>query len=97
MDLISEVKLRNITGEKKYNIIYLEKDYFLTVLLYYLKDFEGIYFKGGTALNKILLNHKRLSEDLDFTVKIPIKKIKQKIEEIVKEISQGIILIFILF
>ena len=97
MDLISEVKLRNITGEKKYNIIYLEKDYFLTVLLYYLKDFEGIYFKGGTSLNKILLNHKRLSEDLDFTVKIPIKKIKQKIEEIVKEISQGIILIFILF
>lgn len=42
----------------------LVKDYYLTLILYLIKDVEGIYFKGGTALNKIFLNHARLSEDL---------------------------------
>ena len=85
MDLISEAKLRNIAAEKGYNLIYLEKDYFLTVLLYCLKDFEGICLKGGTALNKIFFNHMRLSEDIDFTSTISIKEIKGKVEEIVEE------------
>ncbi|MBU0532103.1 nucleotidyl transferase AbiEii/AbiGii toxin family protein [Candidatus Micrarchaeota archaeon] len=84
MDRINEAKLRNIAAETGYNLIYLEKDYFLTILLYHLKDFEGIYFKGGTALNKIFLDHMRLSEDADFTATIPITQIKAKIEEIVK-------------
>jgi predicted nucleotidyltransferase component of viral defense system len=46
----------------------LLKDYYLTMILYALKDVNGIYFKGGTALNKIFLNHARLSEDIDFTL-----------------------------
>ncbi len=83
MDLIREAKLRNIAAEKGLNLIYLEKDYFLTVLLYDLKDVNGIYLKGGTALNKIFFNHLRLSEDLDFTSTISIKDIKKTVEEIV--------------
>ena len=83
MDSISEIKLRNIAAEKGYNLIYLEKDYFLTMLLYHLKDLEGMYFKGGTALNKIFLKHTRLSEDLDFTATVPISTIKKKVECIV--------------
>jgi len=63
---ISENRLRYLAGLKGFNLIYLEKDYFLTVLLYLLRGTEGMVFKGGTALNKIFLNHKRLSEDLDF-------------------------------
>ena len=85
MDLMSEAKLRNISAEKGYNLIYLEKDYFLTILLYHLKDLDGIYLKGGTALNKIFFNHLRLSEDLDFTITIPIREIKKKVEGIVGE------------
>ena len=49
------------------SIVMIEKDYLVTLLLYLIKDVPGIYFKGGTALNKLYLNHKRLSEDLDFS------------------------------
>lgn len=83
--MISEAKLRNIAADKGFNIIYLEKDYFLTILLYCMQDLEGISFKGGTALNKLFLNHKRLSEDLDFTAKIPLEKIKVALSEIIKK------------
>jgi len=41
------------TGFKKELII---KDYYITILLYLLKDIKGIYFKGGTALNKTILS-----------------------------------------
>jgi predicted nucleotidyltransferase component of viral defense system len=64
--LISENRLRYISGLKRLNLIYIEKDYFLTALLYLLRDVRGLCFKGGTALNKIFLDHTRLSEDLDF-------------------------------
>lgn len=84
IEIISENKLRYLSGKKGFNLIYLEKDYFLTLLLYLLKDVEGICFKGGTALNKIFLNHTRLSEDLDFTCQRDIPKIKNQIIEILK-------------
>lgn len=82
--MISENKLRYLSGLKGFNLIYLEKDYFLTLLLYFLKDVEGICFKGGTALNKIFLNHTRLSEDLDFACRKPISNIKDQIVSILK-------------
>ncbi|MEW6295888.1 MAG: nucleotidyl transferase AbiEii/AbiGii toxin family protein [Candidatus Diapherotrites archaeon] len=85
MDLISKARLQNIAAEKGFNLIYLEKDYFLTVLLYLIKDIKGLYFKGGTALNKTVFNHTRLSEDLDFTCTAKISEVKRKIEEIIKE------------
>lgn len=77
--IISENQLRYLSGLNRLNIIYMEKDYFLTVLLYLLKDTKDICFKGGTALNKIFLNHKRLSEDLDFTCKRGIGAVKNEI------------------
>jgi len=74
-------ELRIIADDKKLDIVMIEKDYLLTSLLYALKDIRGIYFKGGTALNKIFLNHERLSEDLDFTATDSIVKIENKIKE----------------
>lgn len=62
-----------------------EKDYFLTLFLYMVRDEEGLYFKGGTAINKIFLNHARLSEDLDFTITIPLSKVKEMLQEIIRE------------
>ncbi len=83
MDItISELKI--ISDEKGYNIYLIEKDYLITYLLFLIRDVKNIYFKGGTAINKIFLNHARLSEDLDFTLtgKLSIveKEVKNKLK-----------------
>jgi predicted nucleotidyltransferase component of viral defense system len=83
MEMISEDKLRNIAGRTGFNLVYLEKDYFLTLLMELLKDVRGIYLKGGTALNKIFLEHTRLSEDLDFAANRTLAGIKQELEKLV--------------
>lgn len=83
MEMIGEDKLRYLAGKHGFSIIYLEKDYFLTLLLYFIRNIEGIYFKGGTALNKIFLNHLRLSEDLDFASKAGITAVKNRVESVV--------------
>lgn len=83
--IISENELRYLSGLKGLNLIYLEKDYFLTLMLYLLKDVKGLCFKGGTALNKIFLNHVRLSEDLDFTCQGNIEPVKEEILRILKD------------
>jgi predicted nucleotidyltransferase component of viral defense system len=85
MEIISEDKLRVIADQQKKEIIMMEKDYFLTLFLSFIKDAEGLYFKGGTAINKIFLNHIRLSEDLDFTVTVPLDKAKKFIQGIIRE------------
>ena len=54
-------------------------------MLYLLKDIKGIYFKGGTALNKIFLAHERLSEDLDFTLTGKLENIEKEIKDKLKE------------
>ncbi|MEA2036478.1 MAG: nucleotidyl transferase AbiEii/AbiGii toxin family protein [Nanoarchaeota archaeon] len=84
MGMISQDELRVIASQNKFNIVLLEKDYLLTLLLYEIKDIEGLHFKGGTALNKIFLNHQRLSEDLDFSITIKAKDAEEKIREKLK-------------
>ena len=79
---IEELKI--IAGEKGFNIVLLEKDYLLTELLYLIKDIKGIYFKGGTALNKIFLNYARISEDLDFTLLGKISDVEKEIKDKLK-------------
>ena len=81
--IISENKLRNIAGEKGFNLIYLEKDYFLTLLLYLLHWETGLLLKGGTAINKIFLNHARLSEDLDFSCRAGIESAKKALLDVI--------------
>jgi predicted nucleotidyltransferase component of viral defense system len=51
----------------------IEKDYFCTVVLEYLKATVGdeLIFKGGTCLAKVHADFYRLSEDLDFVISIP--------------------------
>ena len=51
----------------------LEKDYYLTLLLWELAEKQAslpAYFKGGTALYKAIGSMKRFSEDIDLTVEI---------------------------
>ncbi|MBI5635442.1 nucleotidyl transferase AbiEii/AbiGii toxin family protein [Candidatus Micrarchaeota archaeon] len=84
--MVIELKeLQVIAGEKGFDLETMVKDYYLTLLLYKLSFVKGLYFKGGTALNKIYFNHVRLSEDLDFSVKGNIQEIEAKIRQAVQE------------
>lgn len=60
-----------ITG---FNSALIEKDYFCSLILAYLYSAGGpnLIFKGGTALNKIYAGFYRLSEDLDFSIAMPL-------------------------
>lgn len=50
----------------------LEKDYYLTLILSRINELsEDLIFKGGTCLNKIYYLYYRLSEDLDFSLRLP--------------------------
>ncbi len=77
-------EFKDIASRHKFNEIFLVKDYNLTLILYLIKDVEGIYFKGGTALQKIFLNYSRLSEDVDFTVTRDVQAIIKEIIGILK-------------
>ena len=51
----------------------IEKDYFASVLLRHLcSGSADLVFKGGTCLSKVYWSFSRLSEDLDFSVAVPI-------------------------
>jgi len=81
---ITEKEFRDIASQLPFSIVMVEKDYLVTYLLYLIRDVKGIYFKGGTALNKILLDHKRLSEDLDFSLTKNVKSVIVDIKEKLK-------------
>ncbi|MFC1652188.1 nucleotidyl transferase AbiEii/AbiGii toxin family protein [Planctomycetota bacterium] len=50
----------------------IEKDYFCSVLLAYLANYDKqCVFKGGTCLTKVHLGFYRLSEDLDYVMPMP--------------------------
>lgn len=67
-DMLSDVSKRS-----DIRIDILEKDYYLTLLLWELAQKQGelpAYFKGGTALYKAIGRMKRFSEDIDLTIEI---------------------------
>jgi len=88
MDRIKRItaeELDSIVANYPFNRPLITKDYFLTLILYLIRDVHGIYFKGGTALNKIFLDHARLSEDLDFTISRDTLEIQKEISKILNE------------
>ncbi len=81
----------------------LEKDYYLTLILSHAHELsDGLILKGGTCLNKIYYSYYRLSEDLDFSMRLPeytttrgnrrksIQPVKDKIEEFAKQLDMRI-------
>jgi len=58
----------------------IEKDYFCTLVLAHLMPVSGgqVVFKGGTCLAKVLIDFYRLSEDLDFTIPLPVDASRAK-------------------
>jgi predicted nucleotidyltransferase component of viral defense system len=60
----------------------LEKDYYLTLILSRINSLSGdLLFKGGTCLNKVHYSYYRLSEDLDFTMRLPDGTINRNIRK----------------
>lgn len=93
--MVDKQFIADLAGKTLFNEELLAKDYYLTKIPYIIKDVKGIYFKGGTALQKILLNYARISEDLDFTVTAKVADKEQEIktlletQEFVKNIAHG--------
>src|SRR3989338_7167551 len=71
--------IQDLAAKTKFHERLLTKDYFITRFLYLMKDIKNVYFKGGTALQKTILAHSRLSEDIDFTVTGDLNAAEQKI------------------
>ena len=82
----------------------LEKDYYLTLVLSRAQELsEDLVFKGGTCLNKVYYAYYRLSEDLDFSMKLPryeatrserrkcIQPVKNKISKFVEQFDMRIV------
>lgn len=79
---ISELKKNDlglIISEKGFEEQLLVKDYYITIILYLLRNIEGLYFKGGTALNKTIIEYSRISEDIDFTLDKPLLVVRKNI------------------
>ena len=82
---VTEERLYEIAIEKDFSRELIAKDYVLTIILFLLKNVEGIYFKGGTALHKVFLHHARISEDIDFTLTRNIKEVDIEIARILED------------
>ncbi len=89
--------LERTSAQTDFPLSLLEKDYYITLLLAGIHALsENLLFKGGTCLSKIYYSYYRLSEDLDFSMRLPageitrtvrrntIKPVRDKIQSFVK-------------
>jgi predicted nucleotidyltransferase component of viral defense system len=70
----------------------IEKDYFCSLVLVYLAGAldETLVFKGGTCLTKVHAGFYRLSEDLDFTMPMPIDARQSDRSRTIKPVKQAL-------
>lgn len=69
----------------------LEKDYYITLVLSEINELNSdLVFKGGTCLNKIYYTYYRLSEDLDFTLKLPTHPTRKTRSNAMKPIKEAL-------
>jgi len=94
--------LNSTAAQTPFQLDLLEKDYYLSLLLSGIGSLSGdLIFKGGTCLNKIYYSYYRLSEDLDFSMKLPeqvtrtvrrnvIRPVKDKIQSFARNYGMNI-------
>jgi len=96
--------LERTSGQTGFTLRLLEKDYFITLILSHISNrLSGdLIFKGGTCLNKIYHSYYRLSEDLDFSLRLSqngttrgmrrkaIKPIKESIQSFAKSLDMNL-------
>ena len=82
----------------------LEKDYYLTIILSRINEelSHDLILKGGTCLNKVYHSYYRLSEDLDFSLRLPqdnttrgmrrktIRPVKESIQNFAESLDMNI-------
>ncbi len=96
--------LERAAKKKGFLVPLLEKDYYLTLILSRVHELsEDLIFKGGTCLSKVYFAYYRLSEDLDFSMKLPqyeatrgerrkkIQPIKDRIFKFVEQFDMKIV------
>lgn len=94
--------LERTSAQTGFPLRLLEKDYYITIVLSKINELsKDLVFKGGTCLSKIYYSYYRLSEDMDFTLKLPgnatrtirsntMKPIKEAIRPFLKNFSMSI-------
>lgn len=82
---IAQKEIDEIIASTGFDHDLLVKDYYITYILYLLKDLKNIYFKGGTALQKTILDYARISEDIDFNIDKNITDIKKEIINMINQ------------
>lgn len=94
--------LERTSAQTGFPLRILEKDYYITIILLKINELsKDLIFKGGTCLSKIYYSYYRLSEDLDFTLKLPanstrtvrsnaMKPIKEALKPFLKNLGMSI-------
>lgn len=84
--------LERASAQTGFPLRLLEKDYCITIILSKINELSrDLVFKGGTCLSKIYYSYYRLSEDLDFTLKLPVKDATRTIRRnAIKPIKESI-------
>jgi predicted nucleotidyltransferase component of viral defense system len=95
--------LERASAQTGFPLRLLEKDYYITIVLSGINKLSNdLVFKGGTCFSKIYYSYYRLSEDLDFTLKLStdnttrsvrrnaIKPIKEVIRLFLKRFNMSI-------
>ncbi|MFH1015052.1 MAG: nucleotidyl transferase AbiEii/AbiGii toxin family protein [Nitrospirota bacterium] len=66
--------LERTSAQTGFPLRLLEKDYYITIILSKINELSrDLIFKGGTCLSKVYYSYYRLSEDLDFTLKLSVR------------------------
>lgn len=83
--------LERTSAQTGFPLRLLEKDYYITVVLSKINELsKDLVFKGGTCLSKIYYSYYRLSEDLDFTLKLPVTSTRAIRSNAMKPIKESL-------
>lgn len=81
--------VNHTAAETKFLERLIEKDYFCSLLLEYFSTIPDLVFKGGTCLAKVHADFYRLSEDLDFTIPMPVDSTRKDRQEKIKPTKEA--------
>ncbi|MBU1199370.1 MAG: nucleotidyl transferase AbiEii/AbiGii toxin family protein [Nanoarchaeota archaeon] len=83
--MISIEELKKVKEIRKTSLYHAEKEYFQYIFLNSISKYSSDFvFKGGTCL-RIAFELERASEDLDFNTSLPVKEIKTRIRNCLKD------------
>jgi len=92
-DLFREA-LEFSAAETRFPSRLVEKDYYCTLLLQYLaKSDAELTFKGGTCLAKVHADFYRLSEDLDFSIPMPVNSTRSQRRSRIQSVKTAVQLV----